>query len=1715
MRIVLLLTAALLLWGEAFAQSGHLCASDSLWKMDTSYQQKQSAFAAELAEFRTNPPTTHNYWPYVDTGNSTNTIIPGCKKAVYIIPIVVHIDTSGGTVNVSDTQVYQQLEILNARFENYGIRFVLAQRRPNGTSFSGINRFGGTFDYRFQNLAAAYAASNTRYYDPEKYFNIYVAPNILASDGSPSTIGGFNQRFADMGTGADMVVVRYTKFGDYTNCASCGTLTSNSKGLTLVHEAGHYLGLRELWQGGCAEGNNAATCANKGDLCCDTRPINANYSCPAPGGNDCSYHLSIADNHENYMDYTGEACQTNFTADQVSLMQATLERYRSKQVTPKNLNALGLNDCFASAWFDSDENFACDSGVFTLRAIEYDSVLSYQWIIRRNGVIFFDTTLTSDSLVWTADSIGVYSVTLEIKYGSLDSSEVTRTSFLQVADCGTTIASDQGNWFFGDHAGLKFTAGGVIRNIEPWKRNPFNINTSEGTISHSKNNGQLLFYGGGTVFNPGYMEIYNRNYVQMPNSPILGDFSACQSAAVLPMTGDTNRFMLLSVSGIDASNQKGFRYSIIDMSLNGGLGDIDATNKDIPIAGPAGFTVSPLDSAILVNEQITVIPKCNGQDYWVLVTNLPDNPPFPMNIFIYSVDTNGITYVGKTDTIFKKIGVGQLKASPDGNWLYFWGKLLRFDKSTGIITPYRTLISNNPEPASFSPNSKLLYAMNTNSELFQFDLQSGNDSLSKTKITDFPIISGFTNLQLGPDNRVYISKYGYSNLAVINSPDSNVTKSVPNAPQYSFNGPVLASNGIGGMCMSGLPNMRDAKLPAQIPLTFTMIDSACGHISFIPSNACAGSYKWFFGDGDSSSLREPKHTYGDTGLYTVTLTVNGTQTVQKEIFIGIHSKIQGTDTACILNGNPVSYSISHRDDENTYTWSVANGTPTIDPYNNLAVNWSAGAGKVILNMSNPNNGCVSTDTLSIIPNFLDSNRIWADTALCFSGKPLKLFGNTTVSSMGGVKYLWESSKNAQAWGKTGNGDTLQNLTGIIQDTTLYYRRIAKQGNCQFMSNWVRIAPVLIKKNLVNSAFCPGGTSTTRTFPIELQFDTPQTVTLQRYHYNETSPGTWQWTAGSVVSYPNDLPTIISDGDSVKILITLVGCGSTFSNTAFLKLPKPSAYGSHTEVPCSTVTLKNDLSNLAFGVDTFYYVQLDSTVAWLHQAPNSDSFFRWEKYNKQTGSWEEVPNSNNDTLFLTIGYCIEGSIYRPKVRFANMLNTACTWVYPCSTDTINLKTDLWAKDGAADTGAEPNIDPNRDYWGSPDLWNCWPDSTCTTHKKPEFMEFNSNNWNNLRAVVRNKGTETSGTFEVKTYWTVGGFYEQWPLSWHYDTVNNGIYDSITMQRNPMGGEIGTYLDSNLTAGNSRIYTFQWKPPYPGWYGNSSYFNNSKISHPLCVLSRIVTCPDTPFGMTYPEVAPTGENMINNNKIVTRNTEVYDSIGSNKKSPEWVLRMGNQWSEQRKIRLTIDNPVTNYWDLGYYVVQLDPVLYNAWEEGGSAGEGYILDGYTFIVEDDGFYLENITLEAGQWGWAHFEFRLHEETVMDEDRGQQVFRFVQYSAPTGSEVYEPDGGFNFQLNLQPDTAYLESHVDSLDFIIVPNPTENTETVAIEIDMNFASSTAVLNIYDQWGNPMIDPMGLGTLTVGENTRTVYIAELSAGSYSAVITANGQNYTETMIILE
>jgi hypothetical protein len=94
-------------------------------------------------------------------------------------------------------------------------------------------------------------------------------------------------------------------------------------GMSLVHEAGHWLGLLHTFEGGCDAGGSG------GDGVADT-PAEAGpaFGCPKRSRNSCP-RLPGNDLSSNVMSYVDDACMRGVTKGQAARMQAMWAAYRA------------------------------------------------------------------------------------------------------------------------------------------------------------------------------------------------------------------------------------------------------------------------------------------------------------------------------------------------------------------------------------------------------------------------------------------------------------------------------------------------------------------------------------------------------------------------------------------------------------------------------------------------------------------------------------------------------------------------------------------------------------------------------------------------------------------------------------------------------------------------------------------------------------------------------------------------------------------------------------------------------------------------------------------------------------------------------------------------------------------------------------------------------------------------------------------------------------------------------------------------------------------------------------------------------------------------------------------------------------------------------------------------------------------------------------------
>ncbi|KAH8832800.1 metalloprotease [Flagelloscypha sp. PMI_526] len=102
-----------------------------------------------------------------------------------------------------------------------------------------------------------------------------------------------------------------------------GTTSPFNLGGTVQHEVGHWTGLYHTFNEGDLEG----TCNGSSDEVDDT-PAEKDPASGCPEGLDSCPSLEGLDPIHNYMDYTDDACYTEFTAGQIDRLQDQMATYR-------------------------------------------------------------------------------------------------------------------------------------------------------------------------------------------------------------------------------------------------------------------------------------------------------------------------------------------------------------------------------------------------------------------------------------------------------------------------------------------------------------------------------------------------------------------------------------------------------------------------------------------------------------------------------------------------------------------------------------------------------------------------------------------------------------------------------------------------------------------------------------------------------------------------------------------------------------------------------------------------------------------------------------------------------------------------------------------------------------------------------------------------------------------------------------------------------------------------------------------------------------------------------------------------------------------------------------------------------------------------------------------------------------------------------------------
>jgi len=655
--------------------------------------------------------------------------------------------------------------------------------------------------------------------------------------------------------------------------------------------------------------------------------------------------------------------------------------------------------CNAQASFTSSAASVQPGGSLTFTSTSTGAT-SYQWFI--DGI----PQVSTPNFTNTFNTAGGYMVYLVVC--SANCCDTSNYQFIKVGICTNKEANI---WYFEKDAGVDFNSGLPIALTN----NAMGFSSDEGASVVSDKSGGLLFYSDGVT-------VWNKNHQIMQNGTglwaggtIFGS-STLQSSVIVKKPGSDSLYYIFTCDFQGGAFTTTFvpgahAYSIVDMSLNGGLGAVIVKNQ---------LVYAP------TAERLAAVRHANGTDIWILTHEWNSD-----KIRAYLLTCNGLDTV----PVISHTGIvatGNLGGAPgaDAQGAITISSSAKkfvetycnrnviftadFNSSSGQISNYMTLTLpskfNQVWQTAFSTNEKALYFTGltnnyNNTEVHQIDLTAGGASAILSTDVTLHISNKFEYyraIQMASDGKIYISVVDTTFLSVIQNP--NVLGA----------GCSFVKHGLdlsGKMGNASLPNFLVDNLSSKKASKIQGDTSICNISSYYIKNNCGvggDSLVWLLNgnstilshQGDSITIK-PIQAGNDTlisiqyaacGVVADTLIIH-TQTNGVAINIGKDT------TIC----NPNNLQLNAGSGFNNYLWSTNATTQNINVI-------TPGTYWVEVTASS---GCKSRDTIIVVQGNTKPNvNLGADKIVCL-GKVIPM-----DAGAGYMNYTWSDNthnQNFTAW----------------------------------------------------------------------------------------------------------------------------------------------------------------------------------------------------------------------------------------------------------------------------------------------------------------------------------------------------------------------------------------------------------------------------------------------------------------------------------------------------------------------------------------------------------------------------------------------------------------------------------------------------------------------------------------------------------------------------
>ena len=575
--------------------------------------------------------------------------------------------------------------------------------------------------------------------------------------------------------------------------------------------------------------------------------------------------------------------------------------------------------------------------------------------------------------------------------------------------------------------------------------------------------GNLLFYTNGC-------KVWDKNGNIMPNGYSLADIACnyCDSSGyisssfqvplspsnlqIVPNPANANQYFVISALDYQYNfytQSKRIVYNLVDMSLNGGLGDVLTSPAKVVINLPSLPTI-----------RTSFITKGSCADYWYIVSTdaYGDSP----KLYAFHIDQ-----FGNFDTIpaitVCPVGPGGSSVLNMKTFKFYFDQpvlfaasqmnsasmfRVNFDRQTGLFSNFESFDAfENITSIEFSPDGRYLYVggtqvqANLGNAIFQYDLQMYPNLANITasgiligQITNtYSGYNFFDNFELGADGKIYIrcrnvnliNNQVLNIISTIESPNTNGIGCnflenalvVPMLPTPFANFTPITSYGYVGTLGSHTisRNIRDTVSTIIVPIQLSQICTGDSILLEGPNYLNSSFYKWSDGSNDSQLVVTQPGTY-----WLQTFSSDCKIYIDSFVVFQLFSLLNRASDTTICAGDSIVLN-AYQPEFTSYSWSNGSSSPSITVYD---------SGVYIVSATK--NNCVLHDTITVHVFTPQFDILQNDSTIC-KGQIFVL--NTQTNMPNPIK--WNTGVFADSFEVTQEGKysaQTQNFCGTFSDS---------------------------------------------------------------------------------------------------------------------------------------------------------------------------------------------------------------------------------------------------------------------------------------------------------------------------------------------------------------------------------------------------------------------------------------------------------------------------------------------------------------------------------------------------------------------------------------------------------------------------------------------------------------------------------------------------------